>query len=210
MTTRIAAHENSALIAAQSISAKTMSSSAIGALRIEFPGLLHRHPRVRRVQRLEGRGERGADGDAARGQVLDVRQAVDLADQRADAVAERDQRDQRLGDVAEDARAGELLPDQEVAHHDRPEARREVRRRRRTRSAWSSSGVVADLPAGELEEQVLEVGRAVQVADAVVVGSASSSGFGVAQVEEDRLAAGLDALGERARARCAAAAAPSP
>ena len=35
MTTRIAAHENSAFIAAHSISAKTMSSSATGALRIE-------------------------------------------------------------------------------------------------------------------------------------------------------------------------------
>ena len=35
MTTRIAAQENSAFIAAQSISAKTMSSRAIGAFRID-------------------------------------------------------------------------------------------------------------------------------------------------------------------------------
>jgi hypothetical protein len=35
ITTRIAAQENSALIAAHSISAKTMSSSATGAFRIE-------------------------------------------------------------------------------------------------------------------------------------------------------------------------------
>jgi hypothetical protein len=63
------------------------------------------------------------------------------------------------------------------------------------------TGVVADLATGELEEQVLEIGGPVQVADRVVVGECIEQGLGLADVEEDRLAAGLDALGER-RMRC--------
>src|SRR4051794_17941648 len=61
----------------------------------------------------------------------------------------------------------------------------------------SDSGVVADLPASELQEQILEVGRAMQVAHRVVGGKCVEERLGLAQVEEHRLAAGLDAVGER-------------
>src|SRR3954454_18383033 len=64
-----------------------------------------------------------------------------------------------------------------------------------------SLGVVADLPAGELEEQVLEVGGPVQVADLVVGGKRVEQAPRIAQVEEHRLAASLDALGELAMRR---------
>src|SRR5436190_12398079 len=64
-----------------------------------------------------------------------------------------------------------------------------------------SLGVVADLPAGELEEQVLGVRRAVQVADGVVGGERVEQALRVAEVEEDGLAARLDAVGELAMRR---------
>ena len=60
-----------------------------------------------------------------------------------------------------------------------------------------SLGVVADLPAGQLEEQVLEVRGAVQVADVVIGRERVEQSLRLAQVEEDRLAARLDALRER-------------
>src|SRR4051794_26120093 len=61
----------------------------------------------------------------------------------------------------------------------------------------SGSGVVADLPAGELQEQILEVGRAMQVAHRVARGERVEKRLDLAQVEEPRLAARLDAVGER-------------
>src|SRR5678815_2885770 len=61
-----------------------------------------------------------------------------------------------------------------------------------------ASGIVADLPTGELEEEILEIRGAVEIADGVVGRERVEQALGLAQVEEDGLAARLDALGERA------------
>ena len=58
------------------------------------------------------------------------------------------------------------------------------------------SGILTNLAAGELEEQVLEIGRAVQGAQLGMVGQGSEQGAGVLGVEEHGLAADLDARGE--------------
>ena len=126
ITTRIAAHREQRLQRGPEHLGEDDVVELDRRVEDAFPGLLDLHPRVRRVERLEGRGQHRADRHAARGEVLDVGPAADLPDQRAEPIAERDQRDQRLGDVADDARHGELLPDQQVAQHDRPEARRDA------------------------------------------------------------------------------------
>jgi hypothetical protein len=88
------------------------------------PGFLHVHARKRGIQRLERGGVHRAHANAATGQKDQIGHRLDLstgqpqidaAHQRPHAVAEGDQPDERLGDVAHQAGDGEFSPHQQIA-----------------------------------------------------------------------------------------------
>src|SRR5207248_9952526 len=56
----------------------------------------------------------------------DVLHAADLGNEGADAVAQRQHVEQRIGDVAEDRGDGELAPDEEIPPPDRDPAQRQL------------------------------------------------------------------------------------
>ena len=63
------------------------------------------------------------------------------------------------------------------------------------------SAIFANLATGEFQEQVFEVGGAVQGAQRVLVGQRGQDGLGLRRVEEHGLAADLHARGQRAQRR---------
>ena len=90
-----------------------------------LPGLLHLHAREGRVERLEGGAVHGREASRAGGEEGEVGHAGDFRQQRADAVAQAQHVDHRIGQVAEDRRNRQLAPDQEVALPHRNEAQAE-------------------------------------------------------------------------------------
>ena len=115
MTARIAVVDTTAFDAAQIHSANTTSSSDSGALMIAS------QVRCMCIRENAEYIASKLDVNIALWQTMpgaderDVFHAADLGNERADAVAQRDHVEQRIGDVAEDARDGELFPDQQVA-----------------------------------------------------------------------------------------------
>ena len=91
------------------------------------PRALNVHAREGRVHALEARGEHRALADHAGADERDIGHAVDLADQRADAVADGEHVEQRIGDVAEHAGDRKLAPDEKIPPPHGDEAQRQSR-----------------------------------------------------------------------------------
>jgi hypothetical protein len=90
-----------------------------------IPGFLHMHPRKRRIKRLESRRIHRRSANGAGGEKGDVRLAFDRRQHRPQAVTEAEHVDQRISQIAENGRQGQLLPDQKIAPPDGEPANRE-------------------------------------------------------------------------------------
>jgi hypothetical protein len=136
-----------------------------------LPGALHVHAREGRVQRFEGGRIHGRRAHRAGGEEGDVGHAADLGQHAAEAVAQAEQVDHRVGQVAQHGRDRQLLPDQEIAPPD-GEGTRE--RRGSSDSVFIS---IPQFPSGQLEEHVLQVGRPVQGSAGGLAARWASSGW---------------------------------
>lgn len=89
------------------------------------PGFLHMHAREARVQALERGAVHRRVAHHARSQERDVGHAGDFGNEHADAEAQAEEVDHRVGEIAQHGRQGELAPHQKVALPYRHETQRQ-------------------------------------------------------------------------------------